>query len=456
MRAERIENHGGEVNEVREALTDALDLMEKMKSTGALKAFWIADSQRSKFEEIKERIEKSLHRLNLTSTIDTNFLARAKFEQSQQLKTCIESLGGVDAVMENPELMDQVKEHMDESEKLLHAGFQKVATQQEEVLTRMETMQSSQKKDMIEIMKQAELQKMQNEVLHNQVAELKALVTHVRDAMRIFPVPAKEPERMVILNQGGLMNLSPSDSSFEVLQDCTKKASLKWGLVAMVNFIGGKKQYTAAGYMPQIVIDEKMNQATTDSAKPTEDKMAVDLCGLMVPRKVSQCQHVVGREDALVFEGAGNGAPTATAEELGAAAGVDPVLGSFLQQMQSGQSMFQNERGNIGRETAMEIALAYQQEFLQSEKHFYAGVPIIVEGQTIGSFCILGPHAPKGGFGDTDLEEMKTLSARAAQALEKQLLAKRQEAAAKYGAAEKKKAKNRKKKNRKKKKKATS
>jgi len=79
-----------------------------------------------------------------------------------------------------------------------------------------------------------------------------------------------------------------------------------------------------------------------------------------------------------------------------------------------------------------------------------------VEGQTIGSFCILGPHAPKGGFGDTDLEEMKTLSARAAQALEKQLLAKRQEAAAKYGAAEKKKAKNRKKKNRKKEKKATS
>ncbi len=90
LRAERIEQHGGEVDEVREALADALALMEAMKRQGYLKSFWVADSQRSKFEDIRERIARALQRLTLASSVDTNAITRAKFKQSEDLRICVQ------------------------------------------------------------------------------------------------------------------------------------------------------------------------------------------------------------------------------------------------------------------------------------------------------------------------------------------------------------------------------
>ena len=72
------------------------------------------------------------------------------------------------------------------------------------------------------------LQRMRNEVLQQQVKELKAMVAEVRDAMRLFPVPAREPERMVVMEHGGFLNISPGDSAFATLQRVTQEGAQKW------------------------------------------------------------------------------------------------------------------------------------------------------------------------------------------------------------------------------------
>jgi len=305
------------------------------------------------------------------------------------------------------------------------------------------------------MLKEAELQKMQNEVLQEQVKQLKAMVSEVRDCMRLFPVPAREPERMVVLNQGDFLRLSPTESAFRVLQSITKEASLKWQILSLVNFIGGNTQFTAAGYMPSS--SDKDAYPTSPGGALESDQLAVDLCGLTTPRKTSQCQHVIAREKELVYRGAENGPEFADPPKLMAASKVDPVLASFLEQMQSNQNPLSHARGDSGKEKALEIALSYLKAFEAApETRFYAGVPIRVDGAVIGSFCIFGPRAPKG-FGQSDLAEMRRMAGQAAAALEAQLEEKRREAAAAFlqeeererKKKEKKKARN--KKNRKKK-----
>ena len=59
------------------------------------------------------------------------------------------------------------------------------------------------------------------------------MVSEVRDCMRMFPVPAKEPERMLVINEGDFLNIRPEDSAFEALQRLTKRASLKWGIMGL-------------------------------------------------------------------------------------------------------------------------------------------------------------------------------------------------------------------------------
>ena len=50
-----------------------------------------------------------------------------------------------------------------------------------------------------------------SQILEQQVTELKAMVSEVRNCMRMFPVPAKEPERMLVINEGDFLNIRPED-----------------------------------------------------------------------------------------------------------------------------------------------------------------------------------------------------------------------------------------------------
>ena len=59
--------------------------METLKSQGALKAFWIADTQRSKFEDLRDRIKRALDQLSLGAAVSTNVLLQRNFNQSKEV-----------------------------------------------------------------------------------------------------------------------------------------------------------------------------------------------------------------------------------------------------------------------------------------------------------------------------------------------------------------------------------
>lgn len=178
----------------------------------------------------------------------------------------------------------------------------------------------------------------------------------------------------------------------------------------MVNMIGRTKQYTAAGYMPEV-----------EGGVGGEGKVeGADFCGMVTPRKMSTCQHVVASEKPVVYTGQPP-FPLPDGNALAVARTVDPTLAKFLGEMEESRNPIDHARGH-GKERAMEVAAAYLGECQSNpDTMFYAGVPLELDGVVVGSFCLMGPRPPALPFGDEDLEAMKVMAAEITKALEQQL-----------------------------------
>ena len=194
-------------------------------------------------------------------------------------------------------------------------------------------------------------------------------------------------------------------------------------------------------FMPEIDVKRLRGQQQQQQEEDAPaEKGAVNFCGVMVPRKLSSCQHVVARERPVVYGGGSCGdgdVPIfASPEELGVASKVDGVLGNFLaRMMEGGGDIMATEGGTLANAEATRIALGYLETCQREGGMFYAGVPITIEvsllpllsfslltslsfsqGQVVGSLCVLGPSAPEG-FGEKDLGAMEAMAEEARDAL---------------------------------------
>jgi hypothetical protein len=108
----------------------------------------------------------------------------------------------------------------------------------------------------------------------------------------------------------------------------------------------------------------------------------------------------------------------ATPDDWGPAAKHDPEMAKFMQFISTpemeGKVPFHNPN------SSQEVN-SYIQATFTSPKLFYSGVPIIVEGQTMGAFCLVGPEKPQ----NFDPREQMELAAQMTVVLEQHLQQKR-------------------------------
>ena len=461
VRAENLENKADVVADVKQSLEEALQLMQRIQDRGFLTSTFFARADQVRFDDIKERIEAAIHRLNLSATVDTAVITQARFKQSEQLKAKVAELGGAEKVASDPTAMKQFEAHMDASEALIAASVTEArkdlkaigedVTQANKVISAMEAAQkesimesrmtlrrmsqtqeqfrTEQNKKLddvtesfVQLQQQSELQRLQNDILKQQVDELKSMLSDVKNSMTKFPVPAKEPERMLVVNTGGMMTLDEKDAAFETLQHICVQVTLKYGLPSYVNIVGNRTQYTAAGYMPATAIPAGVK--TQSNADGSGEQTALNLCHLTIPRKVSVCQHVVSTEKPLVFEGLHNHPAPADDCDFEVAARVDDDLRSFLDSMAShtGQATHSSSASEEeARQFKMQVVFNFLQEVQKHpETYFYAGVPIKVGGQSVGSLCILGTKKPPSWI-DADVIWLENMAEKVVVALERQL-----------------------------------
>ena len=458
VKAEHLAEHADEIDEIRETLEEALSLMDSIKSKGILEVFCKVETTRSKFEELRDRINRAIQRLNLATGVEANSIARAQFRQAKELNRIVNDMGGPQAVMDDPEKLRQVQERMSAAEKVLIAQMQAQRVELKGVkaavktaVTAIGTVHSSQKDhfelsaaqkeqmtvQFMQLQKENEEQRMQAEVLQTQVGELKDMLSELKNAMQLFPTPAAEPKRLAVMNQGGFLDVAPADGGddvFQVMQAACEAAGKRWEVLSIVQLVGQRKNVTGAGYVPPSFAAGPLAVATEaaaagggPSACPGED-----LCGLSMPRKASMCQHVVKSGVGLQMVGRSDGPELAAPEQLAVAARTDPVVEQFLADL--GNAMAggapaiwqQREGGQAAANTLFSTV------FLQllgpefADTLLYAGTPLRVEGQTMGTLCCLAPRPPEGGV---DMAELAKLARPIEAALERRLARKRQEAA---------------------------
>ena len=458
VKAEHLAEHADEIDEIRETLEEALSLMDSIKSKGILEVFCKVETTRSKFEELRDRINRAIQRLNLATGVEANSIARAQFRQAKELNRIVNDMGGPQAVMDDPEKLRQVQERMSAAEKVLIAQMQAQRVELKGVKAAVKTavtaigtvhslqkdhfeLSAAQKEQMtvqfMQLQKENEEQRMQAEVLQTQVGELKDMLSELKNAMQLFPTPAAEPKRLAVMNQGGFLDVAPADGGddvFQVMQAACEAAGKRWEVLSIVQLVGQRKNVTGAGYVPPSFAAGPLAVATEaaaagggPSACPGED-----LCGLSMPRKASMCQHVVKSGVGLQMVGRSDGPELAAPEQLAVAARTDPVVEQFLADLGNAMAggapaIWQQREGGQAAANSLISALFLQllgPEF--ADTLLYAGTPLRVEGQTMGTLCCLAPRPPEGGV---DMAELAELARPIEAALERRLARKRQEAA---------------------------
>ena len=452
LKAQNLESHEEVVQDVKESLEEGLILMQKMQDRGIIAATFLAKSDKSRFEDLRVRIEQAINRLNLSVTVDTAVITKAKFQQSEELRKKIEDLGGLDVVESDPDAAKQLQDMMEASDQVLNANI--VAARKtlkvvgDEVMKTnsvMKTIEEQQREQMkqqretrksvlkteaelkkmtesfMEVQASAQLQQLQNDFLKRQVDELKSMLSEVKDCMTKFPQPVREPERLLVVNNGGFMNLTPDDETHRKVKEVCMEATRRWGVICQATILDDLTQFTSCGFMPPSLVEEV-------SKEPVE--CAIDLCGICVPRKVGMCQHVIAKEEPIIFmntngkDAEDNLPPETTFEDLQQATKSDARMKEFMQRLESGEMAMEWEGKD---EATKKILNSYLEGIMTGGDFFYSGIPVNVQKRSVGAFCLLGIKKPDG-WSDSEFELQKQMTARVEMALEQHLQQKQNQA----------------------------
>jgi len=120
IKAESLEQHEAVIGDVMDSLQDALPMMNAIQDRGALLPCVFANADKTRFEDVKARIESAIARMNLGLTTEMAQLQRTKFEQSEKLKLSVYEMGGAANVVNNPEKMAQIEAQMTASDQVLN------------------------------------------------------------------------------------------------------------------------------------------------------------------------------------------------------------------------------------------------------------------------------------------------------------------------------------------------
>ena len=108
----------------------------------------------------------------------------------------------------------------------------------------------------------------------------------------------------------------------------------------------------------------------------------------------------------------------ASPEDWASASKHDPEVAKFMEGFAQGKMPFQDANAAPG-------VNEYTASLFASPSMFYSGVPIMVEGQVMGAFCLIAPSKPENFDIEHSPAEQKAMAARMTAVLEQQVQQKR-------------------------------
>jgi len=213
--------------------------------------------------------------------------------------------------------------------------------------------------------------------------------------MQKFPVPASEPERLYKVHETGVMGMTKEADGYAELEKLAYETFERIGGQGSVgwNFLDEDKSF-----MPVMI--RPGGEAAADDGS-TLQKAAI-MNGVWQPRKANICQHVVATGASVTVNGMSdpNMPPMATFDELRMIAdrGMDKGIKDMMEENAStGATMPEGFPGSSPDDKRCPVTPGFVEEIVKSGgEMFYHGEPIKMDGETLGSYCVLAPKKPEG------------------------------------------------------------
>ena len=447
--------HLGKVEETCMALQfemeEGLAFCHKLKTQYFVTQMLTSGRDCQKFKDISDSMHRQVTIIAAAASIAAHDVVMEEYEQGVQLADKIAELGGAAAVAADPEKKAACQEFMKASDALIFEAVDEVQR-----AVRAEAAKSQKKIDMIleESRQQREEARLQTKVLEDQVSKLTSMMEvllktrmdmalggegvdlsqddgkakpevekavdeqlkaeNVRDLMSRMPIPEDEDERLRVVRKMGFEARDVSDligdPDFERLVD---EACAEFGVEAgMISSIDGTREtaLSMASY------DDAGNARRAD--------------GFWMPKVATACQHVIKKRDVISTNGTMADMPEVPRLNMPemmalAASGADPEMGRWFPVMGAvgadggaspDDAIVPNQSLLEGTKPATYGAFrifAEKASDMEAVTH-YSGAPINVEGQCVGTFCVMDGKRRD----DVDVEKLRAYAARAAKLIE--------------------------------------
>ena len=440
------------VEQARAALEATLAHLQKLGTLSKFSALLTASSNKDTFLDLQVELGRCMGLVGVAASVSTHSLMAAEYQQGAKLAATLESLGGVESVGQDPAKLALVEKEMAASDRLLMQGIQSVRADVQASGKRVEEALASQ------FSRADAAADLRHEVMSKQIENLTSLMQTMM-AFKAGVTPSSQTANDAMGDSGAGATAGSSDDDGDgsereaAIAAATTAEAIHEALEAMpvrgdeasrlakVRELG--LDLTDRARLEAIVGDSELEDIIKEAQEGcdvpvayigslTNDKQIFlaassgergDTTGTVVPREMTQCQHVIASGDdefhshltygknenfdyvdlPKMIQGGYMPPPRDESERMFESLGHVMSGGDPTTRANLGVPVATATSGGIGKFAAT---------LYGEQRSTYASVPIRVDGQTVGTLCVVD-HKERSKS-NVDYGKMRTLAARAA------------------------------------------
>ena len=305
LKADNLIEEKKTIKAIEDLLEEGCTFVRALSATNNFIQVLSAHRNAGALVSIRDRLVVLLQSMNFKIAVDLKNMVQAKFDEEKKLSQYISQLGGLEEVLTDDEKTRQVTECLDDPHRLI-VSLQRESltstnklksdldTNYKSIISKCEMQLEEQKNIILASQQQAEMLKIQNEILMKQVMQMNSMQMQMSEFMSKFPLPVNEHKRLYTVKE---LQLS------------------KIGVVAeMEDYLHGfilkhRKKYCLRGCMVNIMELEFQNTIAYRFQHPIDHTLLSRPAGsqpFQASRQMSKCQYVVADDEVVCMKSASN------------------------------------------------------------------------------------------------------------------------------------------------------
>ena len=295
LKVDDLKKHKQTIEALQELLEEGYGFVKALKNSNKFIQVLASHRNTSALVNIRDRMVVLLQTMTFTVTLDLKRILSAKFDEEEKLGDLVEKMGGLDVALKNQNDLEQIKECLSHPEKVMMAMQEQAILKHNivhedlkrahsEIVSKQE---ETQRKIAVESQKQAEMLKIQNEILMRQVMQMNAMQMQMQEFMSRLPISPLVHERVYTIQELQLQKLPPISEVDDILEELVIKYGKRFCVSgALVNILDDETQFTLGFRMTHPVDKDLLGRNANDEI-------------IKLAKQLSTCQYCV-ESDSMI------------------------------------------------------------------------------------------------------------------------------------------------------------